>query len=73
VDYGVGAAAAATVAAGAGVHGYVHKEGVADLRNWHPDYKTFRQQRLQDWLAEREASLAEGEGLLAAEGGCGRS
>lgn len=58
-------AVAATVTAGAGVHGYVRKEGVADLRNWHPDYKTFRQQRLQDWLAERDASLAEGAGLPA--------
>ena len=52
---------AATVAASAGVHGYVHKQGVADLRNWHPDYKAFRQERLAGWQAERQAALAEGE------------
>ena len=34
------ATVADAVTGGAGVHGFVHKEGPADPRNWHPDHKT---------------------------------
>jgi hypothetical protein len=53
--------AAAAVNASAGVHGFVPKAGPADLRNWHPDFKAFRELRLQTWLSTREQLLAAGE------------
>lgn len=53
-------AAAAAVASSAGVHGYVTKEGPADPRNWHPDHKALREERLAGWLDERQAALADG-------------
>lgn len=56
-----GADMVAAVTAGAGVHGFVKKEGPADLKNWHPDHKLLRQARLEEWLAQRERLLSDGE------------
>lgn len=53
-------AAAAAVSASAGVHGFVEKQGPADLHNWHPQYKAFREARLAGWMREREDALAQG-------------
>ena len=64
------AAVAAAVAGSAGVHGFVTKQGVADPRNWHPDHKALRAERLEAWLAEREAALAAGASLATALSAC---
>ncbi|KAL4423901.1 hypothetical protein ABPG75_001202 [Micractinium tetrahymenae] len=56
-----GADMVAAVTSGAGVHGFVKKEGPADPKNWHPDHKSFRQARLEEWLAQRERLLSEGQ------------
>ena len=54
------ATVADAVTGGAGVHGFVHKEGPADPRNWHPDHKPFRLERLATWMGERQTALAAG-------------
>ncbi|PSC73449.1 hypothetical protein C2E20_3378 [Micractinium conductrix] len=55
------ATVADAVTGGAGVHGFVHKEGPADPRNWHPDHKPFRLERLATWMGERQTALAAGQ------------
>lgn len=68
-------AAVAAVNASSEVHGFVSKQGPADPRNWHPNYKAYREARLAAWLKEREQLLAEGEwksGRPAAGSGCAR-
>lgn len=52
---------APSVTAPAAVHGYVHKQGTADLRSWAIPQKTFRAERQRQWMKEREAALEKGE------------
>lgn len=60
-DQRAAAAVAAAVTASAAVHGFVRKEGVADVRSWIPNRRAFRQARLEAWREQHEAALAEGE------------
>lgn len=72
------AATAAAILAGAGVHGFVDKAGPLDPQQWQVGFKEWRQNRTQEWVAQRQAQLAAGECRAAKRGrvpcashGCG--
>ncbi|KAL4457551.1 hypothetical protein ABPG75_012416 [Micractinium tetrahymenae] len=54
-------ATAAAVLAGAGVHGFVDKAGPLDPQQWQVGFKEWRQNRTQEWVAQRQALLAAGK------------
>lgn len=50
----------AAVAAPAGVHGYVHKQGPLDPRRWHTSHQAWREEQRRGWQADRQDALAAG-------------